>query len=124
MTSEAIDALVAAAFGDATAVSEPDVPTLGKDFPQAIAFRQRGNKRLIFFQAVGEHFADVDLAAVKKAANAGHLPVVVAVGRGVKAIGPHFSKLKVPILCEIAGGPAIIEPPHSVPKATASPLTT
>jgi hypothetical protein len=124
MTSEAIDALVAAAFGDTTAVSEPDVPRLGRDFPQAIAFRQRGNTRLIFFQAVGEHFAEVDLAAVNKAMKAGHLAVVVAVGKGIKAIGPHFSKLKVPILCEIAGSPAIIDPPHAVHKATATPLPT
>jgi len=110
MTPQAIDELVDAAFPDATAAPEGKASKLRKQYPQAIGFRQRGNDIVVVFEAVGEHFAEVDLEAIKRAKQDGVVPVVVAAGKGIRAIGPHFRKLKAHVICEVAGTATIIEP--------------
>ncbi|MDO8631058.1 MAG: hypothetical protein Q7R41_11260, partial [Phycisphaerales bacterium] len=129
MTSGAIDDLVAAAVPDATPVSQPDASRLGKEYPEANRFLQRGDDILVLFEAVGDHFAEVDLKAIIRAKRGGLVPVVVAAGKGIKAIGPHFRKLEAFIICEVAGTATIIAPlpkirgtPPSAPSTTRVPI--
>ena len=103
MSSQPIDQRIKAAFAHATFATGKSAEKLRVAYPQAIAFCNHAKTTHIFFEAIGDHFAEVDLQAIQKAKTEGHRPIVVAIGKGVKAYGPHFHATQADVVCEIAG---------------------